>query len=363
MAEGVFPDRDHEGQLFSLTYEPNRFRVRGQLLAGGLRGCWESMRGDWKYLKEALGLTQHYNRRDHICHLCKVLKHGPDPGMVCTNFRRDAPHRGTLVDSNAFHYAQMAAAVISPLLLISGFCIWRVQFDHMHTHDLGTNQHMAPSVLKELVQDVFQGATQAARVKSGYVNYRAWCKSQRVKAVIGRKFVKGVIKGRYPSVSQNFTKAAAMRAFIYWLDHVCSKHVSNDHDRVRAVMVRSFVEADKVCRRAGRMLTAEQHETLCKHTETALTCYNKLATESYRNGTHLYKVVPKFHAATHVYDSRKNPRFVHCYPDEDMVGRLKRIYVSCHGKTAPHRALQRYSMMICLRWWTALHSLRGIPML
>ena len=154
-----------------------------------------------------------------------------------------------------------------------------------------------------------------------------------------------------------------MRSFIYWLDHVCSKHVSNDHDRVRAVMVRSFVEADKVCRRAGRMLTAEQHETLCKHTDTALTCYNWLAAESHRNGTYLYKVVPKFHAATHVYDSRKNPRAVHCYPDEDMVGRLKRVYVSCHGKTAPHRALQRYAMMICLRWWTALHSLRGIPML
>ena len=58
--------------------------------------------------------------------------------------------------------------------------------------------------------------------------------------------------------------------------------------------------------------------------ETALVSYNALAVESSVLGTTAYKVVPKFHAATHVYDSRTNPRAVHCYADEDMVGRLKK---------------------------------------
>ena len=95
--------------------------------------------------------------------------------------------------------------------------------------------------------------------------------------------------------------------------------------------------------------------------ETALVSYNALAVESSVLGTTAYKVVPKFHAATHVYDSRTNPRAVHCYADEDMVGRLKQIFNSCHGLTAPRRSLQRYCMLLGLRWWAWLHDIRGLP--
>ena len=49
-----------------------------------------------------------------------------------------------------------------------------------------------------------------------------------------------------------------------------------------------------------------------------------------------WKVVPKFHALSHIaYDNGGvNPRQVHCYQDEDMVGKLKRIYLRCHGALA-----------------------------
>ena len=61
---------------------------------------------------------------------------------------------------------------------------------------------------------------------------------------------------------------------------------------------------------------------------------------------------------THFYDTRINPRRVTCMLDEDMVGRMKRIYVRCHGKTAPKRALQRYQIVVCIRWWDMLATLR-----
>ena len=63
----------------------------------------------------------------------------------------------------------------------------------------------------------------------------------------------------------------------------------------------------------------------------------------------LYKLIPKFHALTHYYDTRLNPRRVTCYQDEDMVGRMKKIYVRCHGNTAPRASLQRYRVMIGIR--------------
>ena len=326
------------------------------------------MRGDWKYLKESLGLQQHYGRPGRICHLCGVEKNTDDPNMRMTDFRRNAPHRGALVDGNAFLQQCLAAATLSPLLLIAGFCSWRVHFDFMHTHDLGTLQYTQPCVLKELVYDpaVFPGATVPQRLNEAYRQYKIWCGTNRIKSRVQHKFTKKwwqPKKHRYPQISQQTAKAAALRSMAYWLALVCKRHTSNPHDAMRAAMITSFVETDKVCRRSGRHFTADQHADFCKHLEAYLTCYNALAVEAStaQPKTYLYKVSPKFHAGRHAYDSMVNPRFVHCYADEDMVCRLKRIFTNCHGGTATRRALERYALVVCMRWWAALHELRGLP--
>ena len=68
LADGEFPAADHLGQLFSKTHHPQRFKMVGKKLAGGMVGCWAELRGDWKWLKEALHLTHHYGLTDFICH-------------------------------------------------------------------------------------------------------------------------------------------------------------------------------------------------------------------------------------------------------------------------------------------------------
>ena len=73
------------------------------------------------------------------------------------------------------------------------------------------------------------------------------------------------------------------------------------------------------------------------------------------------KLLPKFHAPIHYYDARLNPRRVTCYQDEDMVGRMKKIYVHTHGKTAPKAALLRYWVVIGIRWNDLMVELRGMP--
>ena len=121
LADGTFPDRDHNGKLFSKTHHPRRFAMAGQSLANGLRGLWGELRGDWKFLKEILHLQHHYNMGLRICHLCKVVKYGPDPQMVYSNFRRDSHHRGTLWSHAAWMAFYLAQAVVSPLLFIKGY--------------------------------------------------------------------------------------------------------------------------------------------------------------------------------------------------------------------------------------------------
>ena len=261
----------------------------------------------------------------------------------------------------------LAMALVSPLLLIPGFCIWRVMFDCMHCVDLGIYQVALPSVLSELVMTpgVFVGTTKAQRYANAYRTYRMWCRCRRVKSRIGRKFTAKVWERKvngYPKISQMAAKAAALRSMTYWIDEVCGQwaHLS-DHAAMRAAMMANFVRADRVCRLNGRHMSAGQHRLLCNYLESALLAYNNCAVNAQAAGRRLYKVLPKFHAMTHYYEWRLNPRRVTCYQDEDMVGRCKRIYVKCHGTTAPRRALQRYAILACVRWWEALRVLRGIP--
>ena len=147
---------------------------------------------------------------------------------------------------------------------------------------------------------------------------------------------------------------------MYWVKRICNRHTVTEHDKVRELIVSCFVEADVQCRAAGRFFTRAQHGRMIDSLEKALVSYNYLAEESIRLGTFNFKLIPKFHATTHFWDCFWNPRASHCYADEDMVGRLKKIYCNCHGATASKRALQRYAIVVCLRWWAAEHELRGI---
>ena len=53
---------------------------------------------------------------------------------------------------------------------------------------------------------------------------------------------------------------------------------------------------------------------------------------------------PTFHAFAHmVYDldNLENPKYFHCYGDEDYMGVVARITKGCHRKTFTTRAMQR----------------------
>ncbi len=61
-----------------------------------------------------------------------------------------------------------------------------------------------------------------------------------------------------------------------------------------------------------------------------------------------------------------NPRKVSCYLDEDVVGRMKRLYVRCHPATAPATALMRYTVLVAMHWvrvmWRVHPLLADAPM-
>ena len=91
-------------------------------------------------------------------------------------------------------------------------------------------------------------------------------------------------------------------------------------------MLICFGRLEDVCSRHGRFIPADDIDILQRGMEGALLLYNQLAAEAITQDKKLWSIVPKHHMATHLaYDFAPlaNPRHVHCYSDEDMVGRMK----------------------------------------
>ena len=155
-------------------------------------------------------------------------------------------------------------------------------------------------------------------------------------------------------------KAATIRRFIYFLDEVCMEDVNLfvPAGAMRAAMLRNFVLADKVMRRAGRILTVDESRELVEYITNALTSYNALSVVF--DTEKLFHCIPKMHMCLHMARSRINPRWVQCYADEDMVGRMKLIYSGTHGLTGPLRSIQRYCIIVGIRWQHELNRLRGV---
>ena len=55
-----------------------------------------------------------------------------------------------------------------------------------------------------------------------------------------------------------------------------------------------------------------------------------------------------------------NPRRVHCYSDEDLVGKVKKLCTRCHGATVGVRAISRYCILLSIRWWHKLAEIRDL---
>ena len=139
---------------------------------------------------------------------------------------------------------------------------------------------------------------------------------------------------------------------VKWLARVTHDALALDnslHAQRRAAMFACFWRADVLMRQSGRHLAGASAQELAGCLERALQLYKALSLAA--DGK-LWPILPKHHALTHIaFDcAGTNPRRVHCYSDEDMVGKLKAIYTKCDARTAGSRGLQRYQLLQGIRW-------------
>ena len=168
-------------------------------------------------------------------------------------------------------------------------------------------------------QAEWKSNSQEVRFQEAFVSYSRWRKKNKIRSYTTKPFVKKTwLKHKYPQISQNVVKGAALRNMVTWVSSVCDKHTTTTHDRLRALMFRKFVEADKICRDSNRNFK-EKAEEFNSALETALVSYNALAAEAACEGKQNWKILPKHHAATHWMDHGANPRYAACHQDEDFV--------------------------------------------
>ncbi len=155
LAQGTYPSHDHTGKAFGPNHHPHRHKMAGLPLTAQRRvGLWCEMRGDWKFLKEALHLDRHYGTAA-CCHLCSASK--VDGDLSFQDFSPDGPCRQTLRTTAEFGASAQILPDPTPLLKLPAFSIHRVFFDIMHTLDLGVLQLAVPCALKELTARHFHG--------------------------------------------------------------------------------------------------------------------------------------------------------------------------------------------------------------
>jgi len=351
LAMGCFPAADENGTDFGPAHHPDRAQLAGRPLhPGGMRGAWSEMRGDWKFLRESLHLHDYYNARN-CCHLCAAKRDHPSS----CEFGRDATVRSTCVNGSEWIAGKKHSGT-SPLLSFPGFNIWRVQFDIMHTLDLGILQHAIPSALQELcaADGPFKGPTIESRVQAASAAYHKWCRDNHVTTKTKRISLQWV-QGPWPRISQVHCKAAPLRRMVEWIMGVCTDVAASTDDvhvRRRAAFFISLHNCDSIMRSQGRFLDAASAAEVSQGLEDALSLYHAISKACDFKGVRRWPIIPKHHALSHIgFDhAGTNPRQVHCDADEDMVGKMKRIYIKCHGVLA-----SACSRSVCLTGCACTH--------
>jgi hypothetical protein len=348
MLDGFYPPVDHKGCAWK---SGPRAEVAGTLLAGGYRAGWAESRGDWDWQVKCYRLRGWSH--NSCCHLCDATVDG---ALVYTNFSSDAPWRGTLVS----HDVWMAAAEehqhgLCPLCAVPGWHLQSIKIDTMHTLCLGLGRHVNGNLVLELcAEGVYGRGPRSDKLKRCWLEFRHWCANNGV-SCSQKCFTKERVRLVQTDHPELRTKAWNSRLFSAFLAHKLGTACPLEgNGALRATLAWAVAEFYLVMEMEGRFMSGEGVQRLAFAGQAMLQVYHALAQEAAENGRAMYGLRPKMHMLSHliaqVETDKVNPRFFHCFKDEDMIGRTVKVAAKCHRTTISLRMMERYMLRLCLRW-------------
>lgn len=194
---------------------------------------------------------------------------------------------------------------------------------------------------------------------------RVWMKSKGLvcsfKTLTYARLGRDAGRQAYPILCSN-VKASYTRvllAFVAELSINVAKTIANPdqrrHAEMRATMLWSISTALQIWDKGSYpWLTEQQAQTSYKHCRRYLMLKQYMTTTAHEQNTRLWKARPKGHYFDHLVHqtrmTKRNPRSVCNFINEDLMGKIATVVKRCAVKTYIHRWAQRFAIKKACRW-------------
>ncbi len=115
---------------------------------------------------------------------------------------------------------------------------------------------------------------------------------------------------------------------------------------VVASMLHGLASYFYVCKQAGRFFAEQEADQVHSSGHQYLFMYSELRRRSIHENTNLWHLIPKHHQFQHLLLDcqldRVNPRWFHCFGDEDQIGRVLRVSRAAHAGTVVTSTMSLY---------------------
>ena len=326
LERGVFPETDPDGE----PWEPDSWRAQmaGKPLDSrrDCRALLAEFMGDWKWIKECLGLKRHYGCR-LCCHLCGAQN---DRAPYAYDFGLDAAYLETMITEDMW---RLEFIILPWLARIPGFSLLMCIPDPMHLVHLGVCLVTIGSTLFLLLQrgmfGVF-GGKRSVRISCGlaaaYVRFKSFAKRNRLghsqhKFTIG---MAGMSKPKkFPEMKAKAHNAAVI---VQWLNYEVRRDPAASDLERSCLESLAGVLAMMHAKRSSEQFTATETMMFVQCGRAYLSSYSLLSSQARRLNVKLWPMRPKHHQMLHlvnmVRDTHARPGWA--FADEDYNGQVLR---------------------------------------
>ena len=358
LMDGTYPRHDHKGNPWPQG-STREFLGGKQLAHDDSRGVFVEARGDWEWRAQCWHLPTASTME--LCYKCGATLRGP---LAFDNFAPDAPQRASPRRTVAWWFQQPR---VSPLFYLPVH-LDMFRIDVMHCLCQGVCLWVISPVLLWLCgQGLYGDGPLARQLRVAFASWGQWLHEHQLESS-QRVFTPrrlGLGKNDY---LENDAKAWNARMIINWLDSESRRApqpVSND-GWMMTELVTTMNEMFHLSESSPMFF--QQHEAAQYHglVEKGLALYKQLAVNSFRRRVLHFPLRPKLHEwqelGEQVLRDRTNPRFNHCFADEDYLRVVLRAARACPRAAMAGAVLRRWVLKCSLVWsgrcsrWTIVRT-------
>ena len=254
---------------------------------------------------------------------------------------------------------------VSVLTQMPGWILSRTRADDMHCTKLGVCHYVIANTLVYLMMKrayirvgkardatLPDDATKQEILDDLFVRFHEWLKHHNINCSAKRFTVKRVHRDTESSYPAFLCKASEAVPLTSWLadltlqfSEACDPS-EREHALVVAHMLHGLCSYFCTLKEAGRFLTPAERTQVYRSGHKFLYMYSELRWRSEQENTYLWGLYPKFHQYHHLvldaYHDGCNPRYFHCFGDEDQVGRMIALARASHPSKVVFNTITLY---------------------